>query len=138
VSDFILNLARDPVVAAARHRDEKAFFGQGWSHYPRAFEHSAGGVNFYLSVFNTPNHVQVNWNLSDADLPPLTYTDGKRLLFALTPEETTTLAASLGLPVTGWLAGALEACRTDVTPEKVARAGNVVDLPNFHAARTED
>lgn len=144
MSDFIRTLASNAVVIAARDRDEKQFFGQGWSHYPKAFQHALNGVNYYLSVYNTPNHTQVNWNLKDEAMPfngagypewPLGET---WLLFALTPEESRTLAAEIGLPFADWLEAALAACRSDVTAEAMARAGNVVDLPNFHASRAGD
>jgi hypothetical protein len=138
MSETIKNLrASDPVVAAALARDEKAFFGQGWSHYPVPFEHPLNGVRYYLFVFNTPNHVQVNWNLRDVGSDRNDYRDDVSLLFALTPEESRGLASGLGLPVSEWLDAALAACRGDVTPGAVARDGNVVDLPNFHASRGE-
>jgi hypothetical protein len=138
MSETIKSLrASDPVVAAARARDEKQFFGQGWSHYPTAFEHTLGGVRYYLHVFNTPNHVQVNWNLRDVGSDRNDYRDDIFLLFALTPEESRGMASSLGVPISGWLDGALAACRGDVTPGVVARDGNVVDLSNFHASRGE-
>ncbi len=43
-----------------------------------------------------------------------------------------------GLPIAEWLAAALESCRTDVTALSAFRTGNVVDLPTFHASRSDD
>jgi hypothetical protein len=138
MSDFIVSLSADPALVTAAGRDARLFFGQGWSHYPLPFRHEAGGVKFYLTAYNTPRVTQVNWSVRDADLDPFRYDEGRSLWFALTPDESRALAARLGLPLGEWLGAALEACRTDVTPGRVAEDGVVVDLPNFHAARAGD
>ena len=138
MSEFLRDLSSRPLVVAARARDEKEFFGQCWSHYPETFQHATAGVDFCLSMWNTPNHRQINWGLRDQGTDHGDYADGVWLTFALTPEESRALAAEIGLPITDWLDAALAACRQDVTPDAVARAGNVVDLPTFHASRAGD
>jgi len=144
MSEFIRELSASAVATAAMARDEKQFFGQGWSHYETPFEALVGGVKYYLFVYNTPNHRQVNWNLKDEDVPYLMantrqYPSGVACLqLALTPEESRSLADSIGLPIAEWLDAALESCRTDVTADRMARAGNVVDSATFHAARVGD
>lgn len=144
MSSAIENLASNPIVATAYARDEKEFFGQGWSHYPTRFKATANGLRACLSVYNTPKHTQVNWSLSDADIPEdYILRNGYEwrqqwTRFELTPEESRALAAELGFDIAAWLAGALEACRTDVTADMMARTGNVVDAATFHAARAGD
>jgi hypothetical protein len=136
--ETILNLRKTELVAKAEGRDEKEFFGQGWSHFPTKFQERLGEVNYYLFVYNTPRETQVNWNLRMVGSNRDSYGKGELLLLALTPEESRELAATLGLNIADWLAAALEACRTDVTAEKVARDGVCVDLANFHASRAGD
>jgi hypothetical protein len=136
MGETIRALRQDAGVMAARARDEKEFFGQGWSHYPTPFRHTAGGVDYYLSVWNTPNCPQVNWSLRDAGCGLDDCGDETSLLLALTPEESRGLAARLGLPLDGWLAEALGACARDVTPGAVARSGNVVDRETFNVLRS--
>lgn len=141
MSDSIRAIAGNAAVLAARARDEKQYFGQGWSHYPTAFRHTSNGVQYYLSVYNTPKHIQVNWSVSDEVMP--SGGAGRRewpygeawLVFALTPEESRGLADELGLSISDWLAGALASCQGDTTAESMARDGNVIDLPSFHASR---
>jgi hypothetical protein len=138
MSDFVVTLSADPVVETARGRDADLFFGQGWSHYPRPFRHEAGGVRFCLRVDNTPNVTRVNWSVREADLASFCYDEGRSLWFSLAPDESRDLAVRLGLPLADWLREALAACRSDVTPGRVAEDGVVVDLPNFHAGRAGD
>lgn len=126
------------VVAGAErvgNQSDKQIFGQGWSHFDERFLASSGGVDYSLSVWNTPNQPQVNWHAQPVGRDPRTG-DMNFVCAALTVEESRELANAVGLLIGEWIDRAIDSCRSDVTAEKVAREGVCVDLPNFHAARS--
>lgn len=124
---------------------EREFWGEGWSHFPEAFECEIDGLCVRICCHNYAR-LKFAWCPRDPATANRAWPDGADWAYGeLTLEETITLGSEIGMEITDWLDRANQACDTDVfsdrdaeTPMAEIRRQTEVDPATFHALRSGD